>query len=97
MFTIDPPDAYNYAMYANQAAASSRMEINYVFAQQMRILREPQSGALKVTMDAQVSAGLERHGYELVVWDEVRSLAEMEPYATIPRVFAGKLALHWIH
>ena len=75
---LQVPDAFNNAVYMNQAAAASTSQTNYVFAQQLRLLRAPITGKVHITLDDAVCAGLERAGYTLCPFDEVRNIAEME-------------------
>jgi hypothetical protein len=77
--SICPPDAYNYAVYMNQAAASATThQINYMFVQQQFLLRDPRTGSIMITIDPDVAARAEMHGFTRELFDEVKNLAELE-------------------
>ena len=82
LLKVCTPEAYNYAVYVNSMAQrSQQQQINYVFAETMRILRGP-SGMLTITHDAEVAAGLVNAGYEEQGFEQVKSTIEMHKMLT---------------
>ena len=78
LLTMEPPELYEMASYMHATQQSATTQVNYLFAENLRVFREPDSGRLVITIDPEVSTRLEAHGYELVAHDIIRTTGEME-------------------
>ena len=41
LLTMEPPEAYEYARHVMETSASSTTQVHYMFAEQLRVMREP--------------------------------------------------------
>jgi hypothetical protein len=77
--TIDPPDAFSYALQVQQqAVAVNHAQINYIFADALQVFTDPHSGRLIITVDADTARQLEREGCTAHEFDQVRTPFEAE-------------------
>ena len=79
LLSVCTPDAYNHALYLNSMAQQSRQQqINYVFADSLRIVRHPSTGETMITHDPEVAAALVAAGYVEQPFSQVKSTLEMQ-------------------
>ena len=77
LLTMEPPEAYEYARHVMETSASSTTQVNYLFAEQLRVMREPGTQRLIVTVDPDVGSLLDSHGYVCEPVTFIRTPAEV--------------------